>query len=141
MLTISDVSDTNAITFTFSEPMVTFEIDLDNITEYEFNMTGPLAPYEYTYEVEFTDEYTLVFNITQFSQMQGDDQEKLSISFNRSSFQSVDGTRLYNTDLETSLSKVPILPDYVATLGTSMNSIMTVSMVTMISSNVILGGS
>eukprot|EP00345_Euplotes_harpa_P013046 CAMPEP_0168333076 /NCGR_PEP_ID=MMETSP0213-20121227/9370_1 /TAXON_ID=151035 /ORGANISM="Euplotes harpa, Strain FSP1.4" /LENGTH=289 /DNA_ID=CAMNT_0008337287 /DNA_START=498 /DNA_END=1368 /DNA_ORIENTATION=- len=73
--------------------------------------------------------------------MSGDDEDMFKVTFVQSMFKSTHGTMLVTSKLETPLNKITILPDVVAVLGASTNTAMTVSMVAMVSTNIIMGQS
>lgn len=116
-------------------------LDLTNSVALNVSISGPLQPYSYTVASSFIDEYTLMVNITMQSQMAGDDEDLFVIYFDTSIFTSKYGATSKTTQLDGDLYKVPILPDVVAMIGGGLNNIMMITMILLISSNILLGSS
>ena len=136
---IDSVSTSNCISIKFTEKMQTFTVQ--NSTAFNISITGPIAPYSYTVLTKFSDSSTLFINLTISSPLAGDDEDVFTIKFDQNQFKSVVGATLATSQLSASLIKTPVLPDVIAVIGSSTNTIMTVTMVTMISTNVLLSQS
>ena len=136
---IDSVSLDNWISIVFSEKMQTFTAQ--NSTAFNISITGPIYPYTYTTLSNFSDSSTLFLNLTIISSMAGDDEEKFTIKFDQTQFKSIFGSTLLTSELSTSLNKKPVLPDVIDAIGSTTNTIMLVTMIIMISSNVLLSQS
>ena len=75
------------------------------------------------------------------SQMEGDGKDKFTFTFDTSVFRSKYNATLVTKNLTDSLNKVPVTPDVVAMIGGGLNNIMSVTLVALISSNMMLGQS
>ena len=136
---IDSVSSNNIVKVKFSEKIKNFQPQ--NNSSYTIAASGPYSPYQFTVSANFINEYTLSFNLTFASQMFGQNQETIKITFTQSEFLSNNGASLYNSYLETSLNKVSLTADAVSAMGSSINNAMSVSIVVMIASNLLLGQS
>jgi hypothetical protein len=116
-------------------------ITLTNNSTLNLTITGPLAPYQFTYKAGFEDEYTMMINITMTSQMAGNDEDLYTIFFDTDVFVSKYEANLITKKLYGYLYKIPILPDVVAAIGSSTNNIMSITLVALVGSNVLLGQS
>ena len=117
--------------------MQTFSVDQNNTSTYNFSITGPYDSYSYTYSVGFENEYVLMFNISISSMMQGDD-ELFEIEFDQSQFVSQNGASLYNSKLSTKLNKIELVEKSVETVSKTLDYTITISMIMIISLNVLL---
>jgi cysteine-rich repeat protein len=136
---ISYLSKINELTIKFTEPME--NIDVMDKSNLNLTITGPMAPYQFTYKAGFEDEYTMMVNITMTSQMAGDDEDLYTLYFNTDVFVSKYEPKLITKKLYGFLYKVPILPDVVGTIGAGANNIMSITLVALVGSNVLLGQS
>lgn len=110
-------------------------------TGFNFKITGPLSPYKYTYTISYPDQKTMMFIITFTSLLEGNENEIFKIVFDKTYYLSTSNVELYNSEVECFLYKVPIVPEVIAAIGTSINTAMSVTMVALITSNVLLGQS
>jgi cysteine-rich repeat protein len=136
---ISYLSEINELTIKFTEPME--NIDVMDKLNLNLTITGPMAPYQFTYKAGFEDEYTMMVNITMTSQMAGDDEDLYTLYFNTDVFVSKYEPKLITKKLYGFLYKVPILPNVIGAIGSSTNNIMSTTLVALVVSNVLLGES
>ena len=133
---IKSISSLNEIKIQFTEPMKI--LDFSNSSSYNISLAGPMIPYAYSQNISFSDEYTLYVNLTINSVMAGDGKDIFKIMFDASIFQSKYGVDLKTVDLSWSLNKIPIIPDIINPIGNSANAVITITMVSIISSNIVL---
>ena len=130
---ISSVSSSNEIQVKFTEQMKIFN---PSGSEYVLSISGPLSPYSFSSFAKFIDSNTLFINLTISSQMKGENNEILSIQFDKSKFISINNIPLYNSNLNTTLNKVTYISSEISSAGSGVNAVMTTTIVAVISSNV-----
>ena len=113
-----------------------------NYTDYfNITVTGPGEPYVFTILYGFADSTTFHINFTIESITYGNKKDKFVIDFDQQLFISQKNATLYNSQLEGSLYKVPIMPDVVEAIGTTADAAMSSTLTIMIASNVMMGQS
>ena len=129
----------NNLTITFDQ-----EILIDNFNysdSIELSVTGPLSPYKFSAYGLFIDNKTLTYNISMSSTMTGNNEEQYLLNFTTSNFVSQNGATLYTKSLSGSLFKVLIGTESIEQAGSSLNSAVGGTIVTLIASNLMFGTS
>ena len=134
--TLTSVSGDNTITVKFSQSMKTLNpIPSDAIS---WKITGPYSNYEFSVVSKFKSSTTLTISVKSATQLTGN--EVIYISF-LSQFLSTNGVNVYNNQVSGTLNKVPVYPDIIAIAGMSTNAIMTSSIASIVSANMLLSQS
>lgn len=74
-------------------------------TDLVLTISGPLEPYDFEYEAEFTDNVTVSVDVTMKSQMSGNNEDKFLITFETNKFENLKGATLSTATLDGALNK------------------------------------
>lgn len=105
-----------------------------------FKMVGPLGDYGVRLQAHFVSSKVLLITVVSDKPFTGADNEFIYFYFS-SSFVSKNGASLTDDEVKGNTKEVPVFPDVVAAIGTSSNTIMATTIVTIISTNMMLGKS
>jgi cysteine-rich repeat protein len=136
---ITKLTQTNEITIEFTEPMK--NLTLTDSLFMNLTITGPLAPYQFTYQAGFESETVMMINISMTSQMTGEQGEKYLIEFDTSEFLSIHEANLLTKSLYGYLYKIPILPDVLEPIGQGIGTTLSVTLIFLVASNILMGQS
>ena len=138
---IVDISKINEVKISFTEEMHQFSSDTNYTDYFNITVTGPGEPYIFTILYGFSNSTIFYINFTVESITYGNKQDKFYIDFDQQLFISQNNTTLYNSRLEDSLYKVPIMPDVVKIIGTTADTAISSTLTVIIVSNIITGQS
>lgn len=139
IVSISDISSDNIFTISFTQKMV--QVRNINKGDIEYWMEGPISRYDVSISSKFVDDYIIEIIVLTNTPFVGSSDEFLNLKFSRSVFLSQNATTLYNNKVKGNTHKILVYPDLVEAAGESTNLIMTTTMVTIISANLIMGQS